>query len=72
MLNTNYTREIIMGQNWIVDHNNDPDMIAMLFKARDRQWTHAERWSIVYDFMTEHYPEVTGTIITGITYSLEG
>lgn len=73
MMNSNYAPEIASASKFIIDHNYDGDLrwfIRNMMEEGDNL-THSERWSIVYDWMQEHYPEATGNLITGITYYLE-
>lgn len=75
MKNTNYAPEIATAHQWILDHNNDLDLHYFLRELGDTvnnsNYTHSDRWSMVYDWMAEHYPEATGSLITGITYWAE-
>lgn len=72
MLNTNYSGEIKDAQDWIIDHNTDAKLLTFLREMENPIYTHGERWSMIFDWMLEHYPGVTGTLITGLTYWVEG
>ena len=72
MLNTNYAPEIASAHKFVMEHSADTDLYNFLHEMRSPFLTHSERWSKIYDWMQEHYPEVTGTIITGLAYFLEG
>lgn len=75
MMNTNYAPEIASAHQWIINHNNDIDLQWFLSQLRetvnDPNYKHSDRWSFVYDWMQEHYPEISGNIITGIVYYVE-
>jgi len=73
MRNTNYAPEIATANQFIIDHNYDAKLIGFL---RDRQEnlhkeTHSDRWSLIFDFMSENYPGATGSLITGLSYYVE-
>ena len=74
MRNKNYTPEIIMARNFIVNHSYDGELKNFIYNMTYEMdnLTHAERWVEVYDWMFEHYPnEMTGELITGLTYYIE-
>lgn len=74
MLNTNYNAEKAMATKFIQEHNYDSDLLSMIdYLIRNKPiMTHSDRWSYVYDWMEEHYPEVTGSLITGFACMIEG
>lgn len=71
MKNTNYTPEIASANKFIIEHNYDNDLMIFLRKLENEDMLHSDRWSKVYDYMAEHYPEATGSLITGIVYWIE-
>ena len=71
MLNTNYSSEMATANKFIVEHNNDIDFMRFLRKMEDINLSHSDKWSKVFDYMEEHYPETTGSLVTGIVYWLE-
>lgn len=71
MLNTNYTSEILAAQKFINEHKDDIALKELLVRARSRNLIHSDRWSMIYDFITEYYPNEPSIIITGLTYSCE-
>ena len=71
MKNTNYAPEIATAYQFALQHNNDIDFMNMLHEVSNCKYIHSDRWSIIYDWMMEHYPEATGTIITGLSYWVE-
>ena len=72
MKNNNFRQEIIMANMFIVEHCGDPALSNFLVSMRDMAWlTHSDRWSRCYDFLMEHYPDKTGTLVTGLAYWLE-
>lgn len=72
MLNSNYAPEIATANEWIINHNTDAKLMAFLREMEDPRYTHGERWSKIFDWMLENYPGVTGTLVTGLAYFLEG
>lgn len=71
MQNHNYTTEIVMANQFVVDHNYDANFLAMLEECRDPKYMHSDRWSMIYDYCAENYPGATGTLITGLSYWVE-
>lgn len=71
MKNHNYTTEIIMANQFVIDHNTDYKLMGMLREAKDSKYSHSERWSMIWDYCAEHYPGATGTLITGLAYWCE-
>ena len=68
-----YSAEKIMANEFIISHNADIDFMNFLSERRTNLWreSHSDRWSLIYDYMGEHYPSATGTLITGLAYYLE-
>ena len=73
MLNSNYAPEIASAHQFIINHSYDGDLRTFIYDMQNNtdNWTHSERWSAIYDWMQEHYPQETGTLITGLTYFVE-
>ena len=73
MKNINYKNEIASAAKFIHDHNYDGDLRTFLYEMMNNTdgWSHSDRWSAIYDWMHEHYPEATGSLITGLTYYTE-
>ena len=71
MKNTNYAPEMYRANNFIIEHNTDADLMAFLRKMENENLSHSDRWSQIYDYMEEHYPAATGSLITGLTYWVE-
>ena len=72
MLNTNYAPEIASAAKFIQDHSYDGNLRTFIKELQDSDYLiHSDKWSITYDWMKEHYPEVTGSLITGIVYFCE-
>lgn len=71
--NSLYANEIASANNFIISHSKESKLQRFLDKMKeDYSWlSHSDRWSMCYDFLDENYPEVTGTIVTGMTYWLE-
>lgn len=74
MKNTNYAPEMYRANEFILNHSYDGDLRAFLYEMtyNTEGWSHSDRWSVIYDWMQEHYPEATGSLITGLTYYVEG
>lgn len=66
-----YTNDMAMAYRFIVEHNSDIDFMSFLEKMKDSNLIHSDRWSFIYDYMAEHYPSETGSLITGLTYYVE-
>ena len=73
MLNTNYASEKAMATKFIQEHSNDIELRIFLDEMQNETpgWMHSDRWSKIYDWMEKHYPEATGSLITGLTYYCE-
>ena len=69
MMNSNYAPEIASAYKFLIDHNYDGDLRHFIVQMQTNSdlYSHSERWSIIYDWMQEHYPEATGSLITGFT-----
>lgn len=66
-----YANEMATAHQFIVEHNSDIDFIGFLEKMKDPNLMHSDRWSLIYDYMAEHYPSETGSLITGLAYYIE-
>ena len=67
-----YANEVATAHQFIIDHNTDVELQCFLHDMRFRKdLMHSDRWSMCYDFLKKHYPEATGTIVTGLSYWLE-
>ena len=62
---------MITANQFIIDHNNDINFMDFINEMTIRAYSHSDRWSKIYDYMAEHYPEATGSLITGLTYYCE-
>ena len=71
MKNTNYANEIASANRFVIEHNNDIDFMTFLRKMEEANISHSTRWAEVYDYMYEHYPAATGSLITGLVYWIE-
>lgn len=71
MKNTNFAPEIASANRFVIEHNNDIDFMTFLRKMEEANISHSTRWSEVYDYMYEHYPEATGSLVTGLVYWIE-
>lgn len=68
-----YSTEKILAHEFIISHNADINFMNFIAERRTNLWreSHSDRWSLIYDYMKEHYPSATGTLITGLAYYLE-
>ena len=67
----NYMSEITAAHNFILDHPNDIKLSNfIMYVSRTPNLIHSDRWSLVYDFMKENYPN-NMDLVTGMTYWLE-
>lgn len=71
MKNINYRNEIATANQFVINHNNDIDFMKFLRDMEEADITHGDRWSQIYEYMEEHYPGATGSLITGLTYYVE-
>lgn len=70
--NSLYANEIASAHLFVIEHNNDIDFMNFLREMKEnRDLLHSDRWSLIYDYMKENYPEVTGSIVTGLAYWVE-
>ena len=72
MLNNNYLPEIIMAQNFLNEHKDDLGLRELMWRAQVRDLSHSYRWSMIYDYITKHFPNEPSKLITGLTYYCEG
>lgn len=66
-----YSVEKIMAHEFMISHSADQQFMDMLNDVQSLKYTHSDRWSIIYDYMKEHYPSATGSLITGLAYYVE-
>lgn len=67
-----YQNEIATAHKFVIDHNTDPELQKFLHNMKNREdLLHSDRWSLCYDWLSEHYPAATGTVVTGLAYWLE-
>ena len=71
MQNTNYAPEIASANEFIISHSYDTELRTFIKEMMNKNCSHSEKWSEIYDWMAERYPEATGSLITGITYWVE-
>lgn len=73
MMNSNYMPEIASAHQFLINHSYDGDLRHFItqMEVNSDLYSHSEKWSIIYDWMKEHYPEVTGSLITGLVYYCE-
>lgn len=73
MMNSNYKNEIASAHKFLIDHSYDGDLrhFIIQMEANSDLYSHSEKWSIIYDWMQKHYPEATGSLITGLCYYCE-
>lgn len=67
----NFENEIAAANLFILDHKVEAKLSNFIKDMQDMPWLpHSDRWSRVYDFINENYPEYTH-LVTGFTYWLE-
>lgn len=71
MKNVNYLREMASANIFVANHEDDKDFIKFMREMEEAEISHSERWSRIYDYMNEHYPGTTGSLITGLCYWCE-
>ena len=72
MKNTNYANEIATANQFVIEHNTDTELMNFLKQLENPIYSHSDRWSQIYDYMEEHYPSATGSLITGLSYWVAG
>ena len=56
----------------LLNENQDKNNLNFLREIREnKNLIHSDRWSLCYNYLAEHYPAATGSIITGLAYYLE-
>lgn len=73
MMNSNYKNEIASAAKFLCDHSYDGELRTFIYEMMENTdgWSHSERWSEIYNWMQIHYPDATGSLITGLTYCCE-
>ena len=67
-----YANEVATAYQFVIEHNTDIDFMNFLRETREnKNLIHSDRWSLCYDYLSEHYPAATGSIVTGLAYYLE-
>ena len=67
-----YANEVATAYQFVLEHNTDIDFMNFLREIREnKNLIHSDRWSLCYNYLAEHYPAATGSIITGLAYYLE-
>ena len=67
-----YANEITTAHQFVIEHNTDIKLQNFLYDMRFRKdLMHSDRWSLCYNYLAEHYPAATGSIVTGLAYYLE-
>ena len=73
MKNSNYKNEMTMAHQFIINNGHNGELRSFIHDVMYNTdgMTHSDRWSMIYDWMQEHYPEATGSLITGLCYYCE-
>lgn len=66
-----YANEIASANKFVIEHSSDYDFRIFMEKMKNPSLSHSARWSCIFDYFKEHYPEASGSIITGLAYYLE-
>ena len=67
-----YANEIATANNFLEKHKDDKELHQLLMNLRSPYYIHSERWSVIYDYIDEHYPtHIIGDLVTGLTYYIE-
>lgn len=66
-----YKNEIILAEDFLANHKDDAELFALLWEISGKHYSHSERWSKIYDYFDEHYPESKTGVITGLAYKCE-
>lgn len=65
-----FEEEKLIAKNFEINAN-DSELDALLLRLESRKYTHSDRWSIIYDFIQENYPDADSQVITGLAYLVE-
>lgn len=66
----NYEEEKLIAKEFKLNAN-DSKLDTLLLQLESKQYTHSDRWSIIYGFIQENYPDADSQIITGLAYLVE-
>ena len=69
-----YKEDIDEALNFLDKEKQNLNLRFFIIKMKNdyASASHAQRWSLVYDFISEKYPQYKmGGIITGLSYALE-
>lgn len=67
----NYINEMIIAKNFILDHKGDAGLMNLIERCKSPKLLHSDRWSLIFDYFATYYPNVAGSVITGLAYLVE-
>ena len=65
-----YTEDKAKAKDFLEQFGNDFAIIELLSEIRSPNYSHSERWSMVYDIIANDYPAWRG-VTTGLVYLVE-
>ena len=65
-----FEEEVKLAQKFLEKHKDDKDLIQFLSAVRASNDIHSQKWSMVFDYMYEHYKKecMETSITTGLSY----
>lgn len=66
-----YINEVATAYKFLIDNKDDLKLQNFIKDMQNKKMMHSDRWSICYDFLKENYPDIDGSIVTGLAYYLE-
>ena len=65
-----FEEEVKLAQKFLEKHKDDKDLIQFLAAVRASNDIHSQKWSMVFDYMYEHYKKecMETSITTGLSY----
>ena len=65
-----FEEEVKLAQEFLEKHKDDKDLIQFLAAVRASNDIHNQKWSMVFDYMYEHYKKecMETSITTGLSY----
>lgn len=69
--NVLYMNEIATAGTFVREHSNDLGLKKLIEDLKHPYYTHSDRWSIIYDYLNEHYDNLPDGVVTGLSYYVE-
>lgn len=67
-----YTEEKNAAREFLAEYGDDMLVINTLEEIHNGYYMHSDRWSIVYDMISDNYPSyIRSGVVTGLVYLVE-